>query len=73
MNYNKFTDWQEVVNENKDYQSGGSSKKQWLNIKTGERTDEHPGVKLFKINRKNMRKRAVEKFDKDFIQAIDNE
>jgi hypothetical protein len=45
----------------------------WYNQKSGEKTIEHPGKKYFLINRKIMRKRAEEKFQKDCLDKIEFE
>ena len=92
LNYEKFTDWQQVK-LNSDYNSGSKSSNSgtsggltpseyaafagnafyWFNSKTGEKTLEHPGKKLFKMNRKAMRKRAEEKFRLEFVERIEQE
>ena len=45
----------------------------WVNLKTTEVTKKHPGFEYYKKNRKAMRKRAEEKFQKDVINKIETE
>ena len=52
---------------------GGGTQFYWSNNKTGERTLQHPGKKLFQANRKALRKRAEQKFQSDILDLIDSQ
>jgi hypothetical protein len=56
LNSAKFTHWEQRQSKtDKDVV-------EWVNMKSGEVTERHPGIKYFKANRKKMRERAEEHF-----------
>ena len=60
MNSVKFTHWEQRQSETDKYAV------EWVNKKTGEITQRHPGIKYFKANKKKMRERAEEHFQKTY-------
>lgn len=60
----KLTDWEERKTPEGTL---------WINLKNGEQSKQHPGFHYFKTNRKAMRKRAEEKFQKDVINRVETE
>jgi len=45
----------------------------WQHKKTGEKTFKNPGLKYFHHNKKAMRQRAEEKFQKDVVSRVEDE
>jgi hypothetical protein len=68
----KFKDWeQRPSTANQSTQSDTTV--EWVNTKTGELSLKNPGFKYFSVNKKAMRKRAEEKFQKDLITRVEHE
>ena len=65
LNQAKLTNYEKMTDE-----EGNVS---WKHMKTGEVTVKNPGQKYFQHNKKEMRKRAEEKFQKDLVARVEFE
>lgn len=64
LNHAKLNDWEERKHEGTSF---------WQNTKTGEQSQVNPAQAFFKKNRKEMRRRAEEKFRERVLMPVEQD